>query len=204
MKTRLAWTLGCALTAAWLSGCGSTPNVGSPDERTARHNLCMATLSDMKNVDPSLQQRLDSAYGYAIFPEVINGAFGVGGAHGNGEVYQRGNLIGYADMSQANIGLQVGGQKFSELILFENETSLSNFQSSTTEFDARVTAVALASGSAAAADYTKGVLILTRPESGLMLQAAVGGQKFRYIPASDVRQAGTWRSDQEHMNQQTP
>jgi lipid-binding SYLF domain-containing protein len=209
MKTRMAWTLGCALTAAWLAGCGSTPNVGTPDERAALHNQCMATLTDMKNVDPSLQGRLDSSYGYAIFPEIINGAFGVGGAYGKGEVYQHGNLIGYSDLSQGNVGLQVGGQKYSELILFQNDRSLADFQGSTTEFDARATAVALASGSAAAADYTKGVLVLTRPESGLMLQAAIGGQKFRFMPANDLRQAGSWRSpedqrkweDQNRMNQ---
>jgi lipid-binding SYLF domain-containing protein len=157
----------------------------------------MATLNDMKNTDPSLQGKLDSAYGYAIFPSVVNGAFAVGGAYGKGEVYKQGNMIGYADMSQANIGLQVGGQKFSELILFQNDTALTNFQQGTLEFDARATAVALASGAAAAADYTNGALVLTKAEGGLMLQAAIGGQKFRYMPSSEIRQAGTWHPENQ-------
>jgi lipid-binding SYLF domain-containing protein len=200
MKTRFAWTLGCALTAAWLTGCGSTPSAGTPDERSAIHNQCVAALNDMKAADPTLQSKMDSAYGYAIFPSVVNGAFAVGGAYGKGEVYKQGNLLGYADMSQANIGFQIGGQKYSELILFQNDTALTNFQQSTMAFDARATAVALASGAAAAADYTNGALVLTKAEGGLMLQAAIGGQKFRYMPSSEIKQAGTWHSDQEKSN----
>jgi lipid-binding SYLF domain-containing protein len=90
--------------------------------------------------------------------------------------------VGYADVTQANIGAQLGAQKFAELILFENQRSLLDFQDSTTTFDARATAVAAASGAAAVADYTRGVIVFTMPESGLMAQAAIGGQKFRYVP----------------------
>jgi len=185
MRTRLSPVLAFTITAGLLGSCGVTPNTGTFDERQRLHAECMSSLSEFQAADPSLSQRMDSAYAYAIFPRVVNAAIGLGGAHGNGEVYQNGRLIGYADMSQGNLGAQLGAQKYAELILFENERPLTDFQHCTVEFDARGSAVAAASGSAAAADYSHGVLVFSLPETGLMLQAAIGGQKFRYTPAAE-------------------
>jgi lipid-binding SYLF domain-containing protein len=181
MTARLPAFFATALTAAWLSGCGVTPNTGSADERQTLHRKCEATLTEFKNEDPTLAARLTSAYGYAIFPDIMTAAVGVGGAHGRGEVYIQDRMIGFADVSLANIGVQLGAQKYGELILFENQQSLTDFQASTLVFDARATAVAAASGAAATANYTRGVLVFTMPETGLMAQAAIGGQKFRYV-----------------------
>ncbi len=108
------------------------------------------------------------------------GAVGVGGAYGKGEVIQGGNIIGYADVSQANIGVQLGGQSFAELVAFQNKGAFDQFRNGQTTFDARASAVAAASGSAAAADYQRGVAVFTNTESGLMVQAAIGGQNLRY------------------------
>jgi lipid-binding SYLF domain-containing protein len=173
-----------AFVAAILSACGSTPNTGTDADKSQLHSQTTATLDDFMKKDPSLKMLMDKANGYAVFPEIVTAAIGVGGAHGNGEVYQKGKLVGYADVSQANIGLQLGAQKFSELILFENEYSLNDFQHTTTEFDAKATAVAASSGAASTADYSHGVIVFTMVQGGLMAQAAVGGQKFRYVPAA--------------------
>jgi len=133
-------------------------------------------------MDSSLQRRMDSAYAYAIFPKVTSAAVGVGGAHGDGEVYQGGRLVGYADLSQGNVGIQLGAQRYAELILFEASRPFEEFKASTVEFDARASAVAAAAGAAETAKYTNGVLVFSKPETGLMFQAAVGGQKFRFTP----------------------
>jgi hypothetical protein len=47
---------------------------------------------------------------------------------------------------------------------------------------AEVGAIAAAQGAALNAKYREGVLIFTLPRSGLMAQAAIGGQKFSYKP----------------------
>jgi lipid-binding SYLF domain-containing protein len=182
MKTRLPTGILACVAAALLAACGSTPNTGSLQQRQDLHADALVSLTEFRRVDDTLQARLDSAYAYAIFPKVVTAAVGVGGAHGDGEVYQGGRLIGYADMSQGNVGIQLGAQRYAELILFENERSLTEFKNSTVEFDARASAVAASKGAAATANYTNGVIIFTNPESGLMVQAAVGGQKFRFTP----------------------
>jgi lipid-binding SYLF domain-containing protein len=172
------------IAAGLLAACGTTPNTGSYNQRELLHTDAQNALAQFKATDMSLEQKLDGAYAYAIFPNVVTAAVGVGGAHGNGEVYQNGRLIGYADLSQGNIGVQLGGQKYAELVLFQNDRSLSDFQHSTVEFDARASAVAAKDGAASAADYTNGVLVFALPQGGLMFQAAIGGQKFRYESAN--------------------
>ncbi|HUO06929.1 MAG TPA: hypothetical protein VM008_01240 [Phycisphaerae bacterium] len=169
--------------ALMLGACGSTPNPGDSADRQELRDQVKAAIHDFKVTDPSIQRFFDTAYAYVVFPEVVTAAVGVGGAHGNGEVFEKGKFIGYADVSQGSIGAQLGAQKYAEILFFQNEGSFVDFKYSTMEFDARATAVAASAGAAAAADYRRGVITFTLPESGLMAQAAIGGQKFRYEAA---------------------
>src|SRR5262249_5853361 len=96
----------------------------SSEEGYTEVQTYIAASSALKTLDPSLQQQIASAYGYAIFPAVAKGGAIVGGAYGRGEVYEQGKMVGWADLTQATIGAQLGGQSFSELILFENKAAL--------------------------------------------------------------------------------
>src|SRR6266567_4029930 len=71
--------------------------------------------------DPSMANLFKSAYGYAIFPNVGKGAAGVGGAAGNGTVFEKGKAVGTAQMLQVTVGAQVGGQAYREIIFFQNK-----------------------------------------------------------------------------------
>ncbi len=163
---------------------GACEIVGPQDseEQEILHQRAQASVADLKRADPSLETLLNSSFAYVIFPKITTGAVGIGGAYGAGEVYQKGKLIGYADVSQGSIGLQLGAQTFAELIMFRTETAFVNFKNDTLAFDARMSAVAASSGAARAADYSTGVLVMYLPEGGLMFQAAVGGQQFRFRP----------------------
>jgi lipid-binding SYLF domain-containing protein len=91
-------------------------------------------------------------------------------------------MIGYVDLSQATIGAQIGGQKYSEIIFFENATVLESFKKGEFTFAAQATAVAVSSGAGANAKYTNGVMVFTLGEKGLMAEASIGGQKFDFQP----------------------
>ena len=132
--------------------------------------------------DPGLKKLMNSSAGYAIFPNVGKGGLGVGGATGNGILYERGKPSGTARLTQLTIGFQAGGQVYQELLLFENEESLSRFKDNKFELSAQLSAVAAASGVSADAKYNEGVLVFTLPKKGLMYEATVGGQKFTYKP----------------------
>jgi len=115
-----------------------------------------------------------------VFPKISKGAAGVGGAYGKGVLFQNGRIVGYCDVSQASIGLAIGGQTYTEIICFEDQKSFDRFRRGDFTFDAQATAVALQSGAGANAKYSDGVAVFTMDERGLMFEAAIGGQKFAY------------------------
>lgn len=140
------------------------------------------------------------AHGYAIFPTIGKGGVGLGAAHGSGRVYEKGKHIGDTSMTQVSVGLQLGGQAFSQIIFFEDERALREFTSGNFEFGAEASAVALTAAAGAQAGtggasagasggrndaatvgkYYKGMATFTIAKGGLMYQAAIGGQKFSY------------------------
>ena len=131
---------------------------------------------------PGMQKFFDEAYGYAVFPSVGKGAIGIGGAHGKGIVYEQGNPIGDAKLTQISWGLQLGGQAYREVIFFETKEALQSFKDNNFEFAARASAVAVTAGASADAAYEKGVAVYTLVRGGLMYEASIGGQKFKYFP----------------------
>lgn len=130
--------------------------------------------------DGLMQNLFDHSNGYVIFPNVGKGAIGIGGAAGNGAVFQRGTLIGMADMKQVSLGFQWGGQAYREVIFFETEADLNRFKENKIEFSGQASAVAVTKGAAANIKYKDGVMIFSQTKAGLMYEASVGGQKFKY------------------------
>ena len=107
-------------------------------------------------------------------------------------------------MTQVTYGLQLGGQVYSQIIFFEDKRAFDEFASGNFEFGAQATAVALTAGASAEATtgggasagasggkndattksggYRKGMAIFTVAKGGLMYEATLGGQKFKYTP----------------------
>lgn len=141
-----------------------------------------ATISTFKKKDANIEKFFSSAAGYAVFPTIAKGAFVVGGAGGDGVLFVSGQPVGRSSMGQASVGLQLGGQTYSEIIFFENASTLSEFKKGNFALAAQASAVALSAGAAATANYENGVAIFTATKTGLMYEASVGGQKFGYHP----------------------
>jgi len=140
------------------------------------------TVTRFKKTDPALDRFFKDSVGYAVFPSVGKGAFIVGGAHGSGILYERGEPVGHASLTQATVGFQFGGEAYAEIIFFGTEQVLSNFKSGNFAFSGQVSGVVLASGAAANANYQWGVAVFTAAKGGLIVDASLGGQKFSYTP----------------------
>jgi lipid-binding SYLF domain-containing protein len=134
------------------------------------------------NDDPGLSSFFEDAYGYIILPNVGKAAWSVGAAMGNGVAFEQGTHIGFARMTQLTIGFQIGGQAYSELVFFQTKEAFDRFKEGKIEMSAQVSAVAAASGVSANAKYHEGVLVFTRTKKGLMYEASVGGQQFKFRP----------------------
>ncbi len=137
------------------------------------------TIKEFKEKDPGMSKFFSSAHGYAVFPGIGKGGLGVGGAGGKGTLFQGGTAVADTKMSQITIGLQAGGQKYAEVIFFQDAEKYKAFISGNFEFAAQVSAVALASGVSADAKYENGILVVTMAIGGLMYEASIGGQKFK-------------------------
>ena len=143
----------------------------------------------------------NESYGYAVFPTIGKGGIGIGGARGKGQVYEGGAHVGNSTMTQVTVGFQLGGQAYSQIIFFEDQSAFENFTSGNFEFGAQATAVAITAGASASAgttgtgagasahsgnaskaggDYYKGMAVFTLAKGGLMYEATLGGQKFSY------------------------
>lgn len=140
------------------------------------------TIAVFRKADPGLSRFFARSVGYAVFPTVAKGAIGVGGAGGSGVLFQKGKAIGKASLAQVTIGLQLGGQAYSEIVFFESAAALDDFKKGNFALAAQVSAVAAAAGASANARYRRGVAVFTVTKAGLMYEASVGGQKFGFEP----------------------
>lgn len=143
-----------------------------------------------------------NSHGYALFPTIGKGGIGIGAAHGSGRVYEQGKHVGDTTMNQLSIGLQLGGQAYSQIVFFEDKRSFDEFTSGNFEFSADANAVAITAAASASAStggssagasggkkdattagkYHKGMAVFTIAKGGLMYQAVLAGQKYKYKP----------------------
>jgi hypothetical protein len=140
-------------------------------------------IAHFHKIDSGIAKFFETAYGYAVFPKVAKGAAGIGAAHGSGQVFEKGKLIGTSKLTQVTLGLQLGGQVYAEAVFFETPEALERFKSGKFAISAQASAVAAAEGASSNAKYEQGVAIFTMSQSGLMFEASVGGQKFSFKPA---------------------
>jgi lipid-binding SYLF domain-containing protein len=164
LATMVAFSLSSTLTAL------------AEDERAKAE----AAIANFKRADPGLTNFFDHAVGYAILPSIGEGGLIIGGEHGRGLLYEKGEVTGKVTLTEISIGAQAGGGEFSEIIFFETKSALESFKKSKYEMSAAVKATVAASGASANAKYNQGVAVFTLPKSGAMVQAAVGGQKFKF------------------------
>ena len=157
--------------------------------QTARDNELMveakAAMENAKTLNLGINEYFKTSAGYVIFPNVGKGALIIGAASGNGIVYQNKKAVGSAGLKKLNIGAQIGGASFTEIIFFEDVASLEKFKEGDYEFAAELSAVALQSGKSLNAQYRDGVAVVAIPKAGLMAELSVGGQKFSYKPFYD-------------------
>jgi len=161
------------------------------------------TINDFKKIEV-VAPFFGTAHGYAVFPTIGKGGLGIGGSHGKGQVYSGGKVIGFTSTSDVSIGLQAGGQSYSQVVFFENAEALKNFTTGNFEFAAAAEAIAVqakagattgtegsgasasssktAEKSVAGAKYENGMAIFTMAKGGLMYAATIAGQKYSYKP----------------------
>lgn len=171
-----------ALGAGGLMGCNVAPD--TQREKVTLSNRVDDSLMELRQDDPEIRRLIENSAGYAIFPRAGKGGAIIAGGFGRGEVYADGQFIGYATMTQASVGPQIGGQSFDLLLIFQDQEALNRFRNDMWAPSATASAVILRSGAAVTADFQEGVAAFIRPEAGAMAEASLGGKRFKFEPAS--------------------
>ena len=169
------------------------------------HSAVSSTLTRLKSQHQELKKSLAQAHGYAVFPSIGRAGVVVGGAHGKGEVFEQGEHVGNATLSQLTVGVQVGGETFSELLLFGSKEALTDFKRSPVKFTANASAVMVKAGGTGTTDFG-GVTALAFKEGGELLEASLGGQKFTYEgpPGEEGQGALPSPGGEENKNEKGP
>lgn len=197
--------------AVAIVGCSTAPQSASGQQDL--RNSAQTALAEAYRRDPSLQNTLNNSAGYAVLPTVGEGGLIVGGGYGKGAVYEKGQIVGYCDLSSASIGAKIGGKEFSEIIAFETPKPLADFKNGRFTVSADASAVALRDGVAASTPFRDNVAVFVFNQGGLMADASIGGQTFRFTPLDVAQQAAAHmdesdRNDQsghqERLNKRTP
>ena len=111
---------------------------------TAVFALDQACAADAREIDVSVNVALEqfrkevsgageflaSARGYLVFPKVLKAGLGIGGEYGEGALHVGEKNVAYYSTASASIGLQLGVQKKSIIIVFLTSESLSKFRKS--------------------------------------------------------------------------
>ncbi|RUA10426.1 MAG: hypothetical protein DSY82_04800 [Flavobacteriia bacterium] len=155
--------------------------VDYPKDPKLQKEIGVALNEVYKNV-PGVKKYFGKAYGFAYFPEIKKGGLVVGGAGGKGLVFEGGKVIGSATLTQITIGAQAGAQKYQEVIYFENKAALDRFKNNKFKLATEASAVALEKGASADLNYQDGVAVYTYGNKGVMAEATVGAQKFKFKP----------------------
>jgi lipid-binding SYLF domain-containing protein len=186
MRSNRRWLLGAALLL-----------IGAVSRAASYHD----TVELFRNAGQS-GTFFQSCYGYAVFPTIGKGGLIVGGAHGDGRVYVHGKHVGDISMTQVSVGLQAGGQAYSQMIFFEDKRAFDEFTNGNFEFGADASAVAITAAGGASAGttganagasggmkdavtagrYYRGFAVFTIVKGGAMFEASLAGQKFKYTP----------------------
>jgi lipid-binding SYLF domain-containing protein len=135
-------------------------------------------LDDLLAQHESARKLFDQAAGYAVFT-VTKAGFFVTGASGTGvAVDKRTGHRTYMRMGSGGIGIGIGAQRYSLVILFQGQEQVDRFVRG--GFNAKTTAEAAAgqSGAAASSSFVQGVAIYQLTSKGLMAQADVSGTRF--------------------------
>ncbi|CAB9497650.1 Family of unknown function (DUF500) [Seminavis robusta] len=144
-------------------------------------------MDEFKNLD-SLKPFFDTAYGFVVFGSVAKAGVGVGGAAGSGTVYVNNKngtetCVGISNLVQLSVGIQLGGQVFSEIIFFETEKDFQAFTAGNFELGADASVVVLTAHVNVDLHYSKGLATFVTIQGGLMYEVSISGQKFTYTPS---------------------
>ncbi len=120
--------------------------------------------------------------GMLVMPNVIKGAFIIGGEYGEGALRVGGKSVGYYNTIAGSIGFQIGGQAKDIFLLFMTDEALKNFRASggwEAGVDGNVALITIGAGERADTTTSKDPIVgFVIDAKGLIADISIKGAKF--------------------------
>lgn len=174
----MSFTRTIALLAALFAGCATAPSTRA--EKQSLQTSARATLDEMIARNPAIQDTLHNAPAYAVFPSIGKGGVLVGGAFGQGILYENGVPTGFVSVQQASIGAQLGGQTFAELLVLRTPEQVADVRAGRFTAGAHLGVVVLTAGASTGTNFNPNASVFVMPRGGLMVDVSVNGQRIKY------------------------
>jgi lipid-binding SYLF domain-containing protein len=123
--------------------------------------------------------------GMLVMPNVVKGAFIIGGEYGEGALRIGGKSVDYYNTISGSIGLQIGGQAKDIILLFMTDTALKQFRLSDgweAGIDGNVALITVGAGERVDTTTTKDPIVgFVFDAKGLIADISLKGAKFSKI-----------------------
>ena len=186
-RTVLTATASAAIAFGLLGGCANYRDRGeTPADVQGSIDAGVApTLTALYAKAPGSRELADKARGILVFPSVFDGGAVVGGEYGRGALIVDGRTVGYYNTSSVSVGLQVGAQSRSLVLMFMTQDALDRLSANkgwTAGADASVALLELgANGRLEGSDGAATVKAFELNNEGLMVGASIEGTKLTRI-----------------------
>lgn len=127
MTTTTSFRVFLACAAVALAGFASPALGKSAEEIDAQVN---ASIKEFKKEVGAAEELMNKAAGVLVFPSVIKAGIGIGGEYGEGALRIGGKTADYYSTAAGSLGLQLGAQAKTVIILFMVESALKDFRNS--------------------------------------------------------------------------
>jgi len=131
------------------------------------------------------QTFVQSAKAVLVFPNLVKAGIGIGGEYGEGALRIDGKTTEYYSASAASIGLQLGAQTHSVVIVFMQQADLDKFRAAsgwTAGINGSIALIDVGDGGTLTNDVVKDPIVyFTFDNRGLMFNLSLEGTKFAKI-----------------------
>lgn len=167
------------LIALLLLAIATATSAASKQEINAEVKQAMTDFRKHTSAGAELSNK---AAGILVFPNVIKAGIGIGGEFGEGALVVKGKTVAYYNIAAASIGLQLGAQARSQIVLFMNDKVLADFRKSEgwkAGVDGSVALATLGAGGAIDTETAKQPIIgFIFSNKGLMYNLTFEGSKI--------------------------
>jgi lipid-binding SYLF domain-containing protein len=163
-------------------GCRTAEGETPAEMRAATQQMATDALAELYAVQPSARGQLESAYGYAVFSNLGTNLFLFATGQGFGIAHANSGSDTYMRMAEVGVGIGLGIKDFRAVFIFENEVVFEQFIDEGWSFGGEADAAAThddAGGAmSSAVEVAPGISVYQLTETGLALQATVGGTRY--------------------------